>query len=301
MNSLNWERLRIFKAVLESGSLAGAARRLGLSQPTVGRHVRALELEMDEALVDITPDGVLPTVAALQMAPALDDMTRAADSIASLQEASRDTPTVRISCGPWLSAWLSRNIEDLLGRPVDTHIELVSTIAFADLPRREAHVAIRNQRPRQQQLVVRRLPDYACAAYGAASLVGEDPCAFDERRFARFEWAALAEELEHFPTARWLSSRIGKEPVVRFSASTNLLDAVKGGAVLAVLPCFAGDREDDLVRISKPFIPDYGGHWIVLADDVRRRPHVRRVSDRIVAFLKANEGLMLPSKTESDL
>lgn len=252
---------------------------------------------MDEALVDVTPDGALPTAAGLRIAPALDDMMRAADSIGALQNTLRDTPVVRITCGPWLSALLSKNIHFLLGQPIDTEVEVVSSIAFADLPRREAHIAVRNQRPDNERLVLRRLPDYACAVFGASKLVRHCPKAFDDRRFSEFEWAALVQELEHFPTARWLSKRIPKAPVARFSASINLLDAVKSGKVLAVLPCFAGDVEKGVVRVSETFVPDYGGHWLVLADDVRRRPHVRRVADRIVEFLQAKQALLLPEST----
>ena len=295
MNKLNWERLRIYRAVLEGGSLAEAARRLGVSQPTVSRQVRALERDLDLPLVDITPDGALPTAAGLQLAPALDDMLRAADSIRPSHGAGRAMPVVRVTCGPWLSAFLGKNIHQLLGDPADAQVEIVSSAAFADLPRRQADIAIRNQRLSDSRITLRRLPDYACAVFGASSLVQNRAEAFDDRRFESFDWAALVDELDHFPTARWLSSRLQRDPVVRFSTSINLLDAVKSGSVLAVIPCFAGDPEDDIVRVSDPFVPDYGGHWLALADDVRRRPYVRRAADRIVAFLQENRSILLPT------
>ena len=295
LKSPSWERLRIVKTVLESSSLSEAARRLKLSQPTVSRQVRALEQELDEVLVDITPDGVLPTAAGLRIAPALEEMARSVEQIGVAQTDHADMPGVRITCGPWLAAFISRNIHVLLGEPVDTEVELVSGISFADLPRREADIAIRNQRPKNERLVLRRLPDYAYAVYGAAKLVKKHDAAFDERRFSAFNWATFVGESDYLPTARWLSSRLQRSAVVRFSTSINMLDAVKGGHVLAVLPCFAGDLEKGLVRVSETFIPDYGGHWIVLADDVRRRPHVRRIADRTVDLLRGNKALLLPT------
>jgi len=294
MNNLDWERLHILSTVLESKSLSEAARRLGVSQPTVSRQIRALEQDLNEALVDVTPDGSHPTAAAMLLAPALRDMMRAAESIGSLQIAPSETPVVRITCGPWLAAMLSKDVHCLLGEPMDTEIEIVSSVAFADLPRRQADIAIRNQRPTDERLAVKRLPDYACAAYGAASRVRDRAEAFDNRRYPQFEWAALVEELDHFPTARWLSDRLRKNPVARFSTSVNLLDAVKGGHVLAVLPCFIGDVEEHIVRVSDPFVPDYGGHWIVMGDDIRRRPQVRRTANRIIAFLQSREAQLLP-------
>ena len=298
MQNLDWQRLHILSVVLDCKSLSEAARRLGLSQPTVSRQIRALEQDVDEALIDVTPDGTHPTAAALLLAPALSDMMRAAESITSLPITPPDTPLVRITCGPWTAALLSRNVHRLLGDPADTEIEIVSSITFADLPRRQADIAIRNQRPTDGRLVVKRLPDYACAVYGASTLVRAREEAFDDRRFSKFEWAALVEELDHFPTARWLSNRLQKTPVVRFSTSINLLDAVKGGTVLAVLPCFAGDIEKGIERVSETFVPDYGGHWIVLGNDTRRRPHVRLTADRIIAFLHASLALLMPGVGE---
>lgn len=296
MKSPNWERLRILSAVLEAGSLAGAARKLRVSQPTVSRQVRALEREMGEALIDVTPEGAFPTEAGLRLAPVLDDMERAAAGAQRLLDRDDHMPTARVTCGPWLAAYLSENVGDLLGAPTDLSVEIVSTIAFADLPRREADIAIRNQRPTGGRIALRRLPDYACAVYGARRLVNSRPDAFDSRRFSNFEWAALAPELDHFPTARWLATRLKTKPAVRSGTSVNLLNAAIGGRVLALMPCFIGETEKRLIRVSKPFVPDYGGHWLVVADDIRRRPYVRRAIDRICALLERDKGLLIPKQ-----
>ena len=187
MNNLDWQRLHILSVVLECKSLSEAARRLGLSQPTVSRQIRALEQDVGETLIDVTPDGSHPTAAALLLAPALSDMMRAANSVASLQITPTDTPVVRVTCGPWAAALFSKKIRCLVGDPPDTEIEIVSSITFVDLPRRQADIAIRNQRPTDQRLVLKRLPDYSCAVYGASRLVGEREEALNGRRFSEFE------------------------------------------------------------------------------------------------------------------
>lgn len=294
MNNMNWEKLRILSVALDSRSLSEAARRLGVSQPTVSRQIRALEADFGETLIVATAQGVFPTAAGARLAPMLDEMKRAAEAVVGRSVAPGETHAIRVSCGPWLAAFLARNIDALAGDPADMRWEIVSSIAFADLPRREADIAIRNQRPEAGRLLIRRLPDYACAVYGANKLVKGKEEAHDDRRYSAFEWAALIPELEHFPTARWLCERLQASPIVRFSSSVNLLDAVKGASVLAVLPCFAGDAESELVRLSEPFIPDYGGHWLVLADDARRRPYVRCAADRIVDFMKKRKKALLP-------
>ena len=282
MKSINWQRLRILKAVLDHDSFSQAARTLGLSQPTVSRQIKALEDELGETLVLTTPEGVAPTEAAQALMPDLEEMARTAQRISRTKSDAPSTPTVRIACGPWLGVFLSRNIELLSGNPVDCHIDIASSVLFADMPRREADIAIRTQRPERGAMKVRQLPHYTYAVYGARSLVENLPAAFDERRFSRFNWAMMAQELDHFATSKWLLGQKVKNVVLRCSASINLLDAVKSGSVLAVVPCFAADTEPSLMRVSDPFVPDTGRIWMVLPDDINRKPAIRQTADRIV-------------------
>lgn len=135
---------------------------------------------------------------------------------------------------------------------------------------------------------VRRLPHYHYAVYGHQTLVEGNTSAFDARRFQDFSWAMLAPELDHFATSKWLLERGVHNIILRCSASVNLLDAVRSGSVLAVIPCFAGDAEPALRRVSEPFVPDTGRIWMVLPDDVNRRPAVRQAADRIVSLFQSS-------------
>lgn len=286
MNILNWQRLRILKAVMDCESFSEAARQLGVSQPTVSRQIKVLERDLGQTLVLVTPDGVVATAAGRKLLPDLEEMARAAQRIGRPKSKSEATPTVRVACGPWLASFLSRHQKAVTGDPVERFLDISSSVLFADMPRREADIAIRTQRPERGNMRVRRLPHYPYAVYGAASLVEERPEAFDNRRFSSFSWAMLAQELDHFATSKWLIERGVTAPLVRCSASTNLLDAAVGGGVLAVIPCFAGDAETSLVRVSDAFVPDSGRIWMVLPEDVNRRPEIRVAADRIIALFE---------------
>jgi len=282
MNMINWQRLRILKAVLESESFSGAARQLRVSQPTVSRQIKILEDELGETLLDVTPDGIMATSAALRLNPILDEMIQAAEQIRRPTGQPAATPNVRIACGPWVASFLSRNIDHIIGAEVERHIDIISSVLFADIPRREADIAIRTNRPDRGRMRVMRLPSYTYAVYGAAKLVVDRAEAFDARRFSVFQWAMLAQELDHFATSKWLLEQGVVNPVIRCSASINLLDAVKSGRVLAVLPCFSGDSETALSRVSEPFVPGNAQIWMVLPEDVNRRPHLRQTADLLV-------------------
>lgn len=288
MNTVNWQKLRVLKAVLESESFSGAARQLGISQPTVSRQIKSLEDELGETLFDVTPDGVMATPAALRLNPVLDDMMHAAEQIRRPMGQTVTTPTVRIACGPWVASFLSRRIGSIVGDPVERHIDIVSSVLFTDIPRREADIAIRTMRPDKGRMRVKRLPSYTYAVYGADTLVADRQDAFGNQRFDNFNWAMLAQELDHFATSKWLMGQGVHGPIVRCSASVNLLDAVKSGNVLAVIPCFAGDADIALTRVSEPFVPENSQIWLVLPDDINRRPHIRRTADLLVNVFTEN-------------
>ncbi len=284
MNSLNWERLRIFKAVLESQSLSAAARQLGLSQPTVSRQIRALEKELGESLVNTTPEGIVVTREGLRLAPLLGEMMQLADQIGHDPTAPETTPVVRIACGAWVAGLIARHCTQITGSPAACQLEIASSVLFADIPRREADIAVRTKRPETGRMKIRRLAHFPYAVYGAKTLVENHPGAFDERRFTDFEWAMLLSELDHFPTSKWLRTRCSKTPLIKCSSSTTLIDAVKSAEVLAILPVFVGGHEPQFQQVSEPFVPDRGQIWMVLPEDVNQRPPIRRVADQLITL-----------------
>src|SRR6187551_2745327 len=76
-----WELYRSFLAVLREGSLSGAARALGLTQPTVGRHIQELESSLGAALFTRAPNGLRPTNAAHKVEPHAQAMAGAAATL----------------------------------------------------------------------------------------------------------------------------------------------------------------------------------------------------------------------------
>lgn len=299
MNKMSWDQLRILKAVLESGSLSGAARRLGVSQPTVSRQVHALEDALGKSLVETTSLGVAPTAHALSLTSKLDAMTGAAREIFTGEADPDEMRAVRISCGPWISTFLCQNASALVDDDDSCRVEIVSTTDFVDVSRREAEIAIRNKRPRGANLQSKPLPSVAFAAYGARSLVEGKNEAFDDRRFKSFRWAGLTQDRDHYSSSRWLAQRLKVEPSARCSSSTHLLHCVESGHFLAMLPCFAAGVRPNLCRVSEPVVLDMSSLWMVYADDMPRRPPVRFIANRIVELF-SSAGSLLAGELASD-
>lgn len=156
----NWEQLRTFLEVVRDGSLSGAARRLGLTQPTVGRHIDALEAALGLPLFTRSPRGLLPTSTALDLVPHAESMAAASAALlrAASGEAATDRGTVRITASEIVGCEVLPPI--LAGfRRSHPRVELELTLSNRneDLLRREADIAVRMNRPTQNALVARRI------------------------------------------------------------------------------------------------------------------------------------------------
>ncbi|OFA00921.1 LysR family transcriptional regulator [Duganella phyllosphaerae] len=157
-----WNLYRTLLAVLREGSLSGAARALGLTQPTVGRHIDALEQALGLTLFVRSPAGFAGTEAAQALRPYAE--TLAATSAAMLRAASNlgagpdITGTVRLTASEVIGVEVLPPILAALARrhPGIT-VELALSNRIENLLRRDADIAVRMQRPDQDALVARRL------------------------------------------------------------------------------------------------------------------------------------------------
>jgi DNA-binding transcriptional LysR family regulator len=156
----SWDELRTFVEVARDGSLSGAARRLGLTQPTVGRHIDALEVALGLTLFTRSPRGLTPTPAALALEPHAEAMAAAAAALerAASGEAAADRGAVRVTASDVIGTEV---LPPILAAFRAAHpgiaVELVLTNRTQDLARRDADIAVRMVRPTQSGLLARRI------------------------------------------------------------------------------------------------------------------------------------------------
>ncbi len=163
----DWTLVRSFLAVLDAGSLLGAARRLGAQQPTLSRQVAQLEAQLGAPLFERTGRGVTPTALALAIADSARQMEQGADALGQALAGRRATAsgTVRISTSEVAAAWLLPPLlAELQVAEPGIQIELVASNALTNLLRREADIAVRMVRPAQQSLVARKLGEIPIVA-----------------------------------------------------------------------------------------------------------------------------------------
>lgn len=155
-----WELYRSFLAVFMEKSLSGAARALNLTQPTVGRHVDALEQALGLSLFTRSQAGLEATDAAAALVPYAEAMASAAAALqrAASGGAAEDRGAVRITASEMIGIEV---LPPILSKFREAHprvaIELTISNRTEDLLRREADIAVRMVRPTQDALLTRRV------------------------------------------------------------------------------------------------------------------------------------------------
>lgn len=167
-SNFDWRLVRSFLAALDHGSLLGAARALGNTQPTIGRHIAELEAQLGVVLFERTGRGLLPTPTALQLADAARAMDGAANQFARHVSGfdAGIAGTVRITASQPVACYLLPPIlaQMRLALP-DVQVELVVSNAVSNLLRREADIALRMVQPDQASLVVKRIAKVTLGTY----------------------------------------------------------------------------------------------------------------------------------------
>lgn len=158
--TFDWNRARAFLVTAEEGSLSAAARALGLTQPTLGRQVAALEEELGVSLFDRAGGALTLTPSGLEMMEHAREMGQAATGLSRVAMGQSQTVEgqVSITASEIISAFdLPPILAGLRRQHPGIHIDVVSSNELRDLRRREADIALRNVRPSDPDLIARKL------------------------------------------------------------------------------------------------------------------------------------------------
>lgn len=280
--SMDWDDVRVFLAVARHGSLRAAGRALGLSQPTIGRRLAAFEATFGgPTLFDRLPEGLRLNAAGDALMVAAEELETAALALERRRAAASPalSGTVRVSVGEWGGAFLARHLDQSseTGLPPTLTLELVESWETANLARRDADLALRHGVPEGGNLYVSKVGVIACAGYRRRNGGAGDP-------LQGAAWVTYPEEQGHVVTARWVDQQLRcTRGSVALRASTLPLRvaAVRSGIGVGLLPCFLGDADPTLERITPP-VPELGAeYWVIVHRDLRRAACVRAVIDWI--------------------
>ncbi|QKC76310.1 LysR family transcriptional regulator [Mesorhizobium erdmanii] len=280
--NIGWDDLRLFLDVARLGGLSAATATTRLSAATLGRRVTALERQIGEPLFVRQQTGYRLTPVGEELLRRAEDVEAAMQSLTRWREGSLPDRIVRVSAGPWTSAFISGHIGEVWTVDDGIRVEFVTTTDRVDIGRRAADIGIRSQRPTEQWLAGRQSGKVAHAIYSGRHLVNG---------IAAGLFVGVTGEGANIASARWLQAHHGDRIAVRGNNTHSVRELVAAGAGLSVFPCFVGDSDPRLVRVAQPIPELETDQWIVTHHEERHAPPVRKIAGRIAALMQAHQPL----------
>ncbi len=275
---MDWNNLKFFLALAETGSLSRAAERHHVDHSTVARRIDRLERELGVRLVERLARSYRLTAEGERMRDRLRKIETGIGELARESRPADRAPqrVVRVSGPPALVArFLARRLLPLQAEYPGLRIDLAGEAQQVSLSKGETDLALRMARPDEKGVVAKKLAVLAYGLYGSSAHVAQ-------RGKEAHDFLGYDESLDHLPQQRWLKELAGNRGfVLRSNDLVSLMTAARAGLGLAVLPCVMARGEPDLVRVPTHLPPLTRDLWLVFHRDVGRAPAVRAVINRI--------------------
>lgn len=285
----DWNDLKAFLAVAETGSTLSAAQALRVSQTTVARRIAALEaatslnlFERRQAGYALTPVGEAMLASAIAVRDAANRFGEAAGARSRDAGGTVSLTTMEI----FAVTILPPILRDLRAAHPAIHIHLDTSDEPRDLAAGAADIAIRSSKqPTGAGLVGRRIADNPWTVYCSRDYADRHGIPHTRDELAAHPFIGGGGGVWE-PYQAWLRQYGLEESVVmRYDTASGLLAGVRAGMGLTVLPAFLADREADLIRCLPPKSEDTTGLWLLTHERLRHVPRVRLVLDFLAAEL----------------
>jgi DNA-binding transcriptional LysR family regulator len=288
----DWSLYRSFLAVLQEGSLSGAARTLGLTQPTIARHIEALEQGVGLELFVRSQQGLSPTEGALELKPYAESLaaTTAAMMRAASGQGNAVKGTVRVSASEIVGVEvLPPLFAGLCERHPHLEVELVLSNALDNLLRREADIAVRMVEPTHEALVIKRIGTVTVGLYAHRRYLDR---AGRPRTLDGLQKHCMIGFDRETPEIRSMRRRVRSLDTVHFAFRTDSdiaqLMAIRAGLGIGFCQVALARREPDLERVLSGVFQLKLGVWLAMHENLRSIPRCRAVFDGLAAGLTAH-------------
>jgi len=278
---MEWSDVKVFLAIARAGTLGGAARQVGLTQPTMGRRLRALEDALGQRLFQRGSAGFVLSEEGQAMLPhaqRIEDEALAIERRLAGGEVAL-SGLLRISSSDWfgvhlLAPWCA----EFMALHPDVAIELVTDTRLFSLARREADLVFRIAPFREAEVVQRRFMHLDYALYAARGRRGALP-----RRGKGLRLVTMDAAFEDMPDVAWLKRAFPEAHAV-FGSNSREAQArlCAAGAGVAVLPRVLADTMPGLRRIERADPPPGREVWVGYHPDLRNTGRLRAFLDHAV-------------------
>jgi DNA-binding transcriptional LysR family regulator len=285
----DWSLYRSFLAVLREKSLSAASRALNFTQPTLARHIDALEAALGLELFTRSQQGLMPTEAALELVPYAESLE--ASAAAMLRTASGHGKsvkgTVRISASEIVGAEILPSILAGLRRQHPAlEFELILSNAVENLLRRDADIAVRMTEPLQEALMVRKLGSVSLGLHAHKDYLADAGVPASLEDLARHSLVGFDRET---PAIRAMRARVpgGDTMHFAFRADSDIAQwrAIKAGFGIGICQFGLAKHEPDLVHLLPGSFELKLGVWLAMHENLRATPRCRAAYDGLAEGL----------------
>ncbi len=291
---MDWRALQDVVTVAETGSLSAAARRLNVSQPTVGRRIEQLEEQLGALLFNRTARGLVLTKVGegiLDHAKQMEEGALAIERIAT--GANQELQgNVRISLIEDLGIqWIPQKLNEFHKEFPQLAIEVNIDNRNVDLLRREADIAIRLARPEQADLICRKVGMLHFGLYASQSYLEEHGIPEYRRDLKDHFHVGFDEAMGHTPQIKKLEALFDQGNIRhRSNSHMEMVEATRAGLGCTALCCFIGDAYPELQRVIGNEI-DYAREiWLVTHAEINSSARIRTVFDFLGKALEEDAG-----------
>ncbi|HWD27940.1 MAG TPA: LysR family transcriptional regulator [Rhizomicrobium sp.] len=285
---LDWNLYRTFLAVMRTGSLSSAARQLGMTQPSISRHVDMLEAAFGVDLFVRTQRGLDPTDMARELLPHVEALAAATAVLARVASgpAGEVSGAVRVSASDAVGVEI---LPPILSRLRRAHPQLVVELSLsddvADLLKREADIALRMVEPKQSALLAKRLPPVRIGLHARRDYLARRGVPATQAQLSAHDLIGYDRET---PAMRTLTAQYPMMDRTTFALRTDSslaqFAAIRAGFGIGMCQVGLAARAGDLVRVLPEVAFDYP-LWVVMHEDLKTSARYRAVFDALVAGL----------------
>jgi DNA-binding transcriptional LysR family regulator len=281
----DWQLYRSFLAVMREGSLSAAARSLGMTQPSLGRHIRELEETLGVSLFARSQQGLAPTDLAHELVPHAQAMASASAALRRVATTRQDAiaGVVRITASEMIGAEV---LPPILATFRQQHpgivIELSLSNQSEDLLRRDADIAIRMVRPTQNALVARHVGKVPLCMYAHKRYIQANgrPKTLDD--LTRHALIGFDRETPYIRNMRPAGLPYTREHfALRTDNDLAALAAVRAGYGIGICQAGIARRDPELVHLLADHFVLHMDTWVVMHEDLRRSVRVRALYDHL--------------------
>ena len=289
--TFDWNHARAFLVTAEEGTLSAAARALGMTQPTLGRQVAALEEALGVTLFDRVGRSLRLTETGRHLR---EHMRRMADAAADMSltaagRSQRIEGLVRLSATDLMAADVLPGIVARLRETAPgIEIEIVVSNALSDLRRREADIALRHTRPEEPELICRKVADERAYLYAATRWIERRgrPRTPEDLRHADFVTNERSDALLAFFKARGLP--VGPRNIVVVCANgVALREMVARGVGVSYMTERMAEAVGGVERLLPDLPPFPVPLWLTAHRELMTSARVRLVFDILAEELSA--------------